>query len=68
MNFAPVQYDQDHLARYSALFGTCFPGAGKFTPDYLAWLYLANPDGKAVGFDAWDGERLAAHYVCAPAP
>ena len=67
MNFAPVQYDQDHLARYSALFGACFPGVGKFTPDYLAWLYLANPDGKAVGFDAWDGERLAAHYVCVPA-
>jgi len=67
MNFAPVQYDQDHLARYSALFGACFPGVGKFTPDYLAWLYLANPDGKALGFDAWDGERLAAHYVCVPA-
>ena len=67
MNFAPVQYDQEHLARYSALFGACFPGVGKFTPDYLAWLYLANPDGKAVGFDAWDGERLAAHYVCVPA-
>jgi GNAT superfamily N-acetyltransferase len=27
----------------------------------------ANPDGRAVGFDAWDGERLAAHYVCVPA-
>ena len=67
MRFAPVQYDPETLARYSALFGACFPGANKFTPTYLAWLYVANPDGAAVGFDAWDGEQLAAHYVCVPA-
>ncbi|MBQ5950382.1 GNAT family N-acetyltransferase [Massilia sp. ST3] len=67
MRFAPVQYDPDTLARYSALFTACFPDSGKFTPGYLAWLYVANPDGAAVGFDAWDGERLAAHYVCIPA-
>jgi GNAT superfamily N-acetyltransferase len=67
MRFAPVQLDDATLARYGALFAACFPGTGKFTPAYLAWLYVANPDGKAVGFDAWDGERLAAHYVCVPA-
>lgn len=67
MRFAPVQLDDATLARYGTLFSACFPGTDKFTPDYLAWLYVANPDGKAVGFDAWDGERLAAHYVCVPA-
>jgi GNAT superfamily N-acetyltransferase len=67
MRFSPVQLDDATLARYGALFAACFPGTGKFTPAYLAWLYVANPDGKAVGFDAWDGERLAAHYVCVPA-
>lgn len=67
MRFAPVQLDQATLARYGALFAACFPGVDKFTPGYLAWLYVANPDGQAVGFDAWDGERLAAHYVCIPA-
>jgi GNAT superfamily N-acetyltransferase len=67
MRFAPVQLDDATLARYGELFAACFPGVGKFTPTYLAWLYLANPDGQAVGFDAWDGERLAAHYVCIPA-
>jgi GNAT superfamily N-acetyltransferase len=67
MRFAPVQHDPATLSRYGALFAACFPGVDKFTPAYLDWLYLANPDGAAVGYDAWDGERLAAHYVCVPA-
>lgn len=66
LTFAPVRYDDDALARYATLFAACFPGANKFTPDYLRWLYADNPDGTAVGYDAWDGERLAAHYVCVP--
>jgi GNAT superfamily N-acetyltransferase len=67
MRYAPVQHDDATLARYGDLFTACFPGTSKFTPAYLAWLYVANPDGQAVGYDAWDGERLAAHYVCIPA-
>lgn len=67
MRFAPVRNDPATLAQYGALFAACFPGTNKFTPAYLDWLYVANPDGAAVGFDAWDGERLAAHYVCVPA-
>ena len=35
--------------------------------EYLDWLYCKNPDGPAIGFDAWDGNQLAAHYVCVPA-
>lgn len=67
LRFAPVQNDPATLARYGALFASCFPGADKFSPAYLDWLYVANPDGAAVGYDAWDGDRLAAHYVCVPA-
>lgn len=67
LNFAPVRNDPATLAKYGALFAACFPGTDKFTPAYLDWLYVANPDGAAVGYDAWDGERLAAHYVCVPA-
>jgi GNAT superfamily N-acetyltransferase len=67
LRYAPVQYDAALLARYGDLFKACFPATSKFTPAYLEWLYVANPDGRALGFDAWDGERLAAHYVCVPA-
>jgi GNAT superfamily N-acetyltransferase len=67
LRFTPVQLDPATLATYGALFTACFPMTDKFTPGYLQWLYVDNPDGRAVGFDAWDGERLAAHYVCIPA-
>lgn len=67
MRIAPIQNDPATLARYGSLFAACFPGVDKFDPAYLAWLYAANPDGPAVGMDAWDGDRLAAHYVCIPA-
>ena len=67
MELRPLQFDAKVMAHYCALFAVCFPGNSKFTLAYLHWLYQANPDGHAVGFDAWDGERLAAHYVCVPA-
>ena len=56
----------EQLAAYSALLGKVFGDAPKFTPQALAWRYRDNPDGQVVGFDAWDGERLAAHYVTCP--
>jgi GNAT superfamily N-acetyltransferase len=67
LRFAPLRTDAGALASYGELFKACFPMTAKFTPAYLDWLYVANPDGRAVGYDAWDGERLAAHYVCVPA-
>ncbi len=68
LEFRPVEVGAAALRRYQALFAACFPGAAdKFSPDYLRWLYADNPDGHAVGYDAWDGEILAAHYVCVPA-
>lgn len=56
----------EQLNAYSALLGKVFGEAPKFTPQALAWRYRDNPDGLVVGFDAWDGERLAAHYVTCP--
>jgi GNAT superfamily N-acetyltransferase len=67
MQFVPIEFDEKALASYSALFSACFPGTDRFTPAYLAWLYRDNPDGRAFGFDAREGDTLAAHYVCVPA-
>ena len=67
MEFAPIQFSPAALEEYRALFAACFPGATHFTSAYLQWLYLGNPDGNAVGFDAREGGVLAAHYVCIPA-
>lgn len=67
MNLRPIQYDATALTRYQALFSQCFTASDKFRPCSLSWLYQENPEGKAIGFDAWDGDQLAAHYVCVPA-
>ena len=54
------------LRAYGALLSKVFGEAPKFTPEALAWRYRDNPDGQVVGFDAWDGERLVAHYLTCP--
>ena len=33
---------------------------------YLTWQYVDNPDGEAIGYNAWDGDALVAHYACLP--
>lgn len=67
MEFRPVECTAEATARYQQLLLACFPGTDKFSPAYIDWLYRENPDGRVVGFDAWEGEELAAHYVCIPA-
>jgi hypothetical protein len=43
-----------------------FSAATHITPAFLDWEYNQNPAGKAVGFNAYDGDVLAAHYVTIP--
>lgn len=38
----------------------------RLTEAYLTWQYVDNPDGEAIGYNAWDGDVLAAHYACMP--
>lgn len=64
---SPIQFEPEIMFRYINLFSECFPAAGKFNLNYLEWLYKCNPCGKAIGFDAWDEDKLVAHYVVAPA-
>ena len=66
ISFQPMQFDEQTLSAYQRLFEVCFPATNKYSSTYLRWLYLDNPVGQAVGFDAWDGDRLAAHYACIP--
>lgn len=67
MEIRPIQFDEGSLKSYEALFAQCFPPSAKFGMHALRWLYTQNPAGHAVGFDAWEGDTLAAHYVCVPA-
>lgn len=66
MEFRRVEVNVESLNTYGSLFAECFPGATHLDSRYLAWLYRDNPVGRVVGFDAWEGDELAAHYVCIP--
>jgi hypothetical protein len=38
----------------------------KLTPQYLEWIYKQNPNGEVIGFNAYNENRLAAHYALIP--
>lgn len=60
--------DASRFNAYLRLFKQCFPNANKYTYQYLKWLYLDNPFGSAIGFDALVGDQVVAHYAVIPAP
>lgn len=62
----PVRFDEEMISTYVQLFAKCFPTSRKFSYAYLNWLYKLNPIGRAVGFDAWHGDVLTAHYLGVP--
>lgn len=64
----PIGFSDEAIQIYCKLFAECFPLSAKYSFDYLRWLYCENPSGRAVGFDGWSGDVLAAHYACIPAP
>jgi GNAT superfamily N-acetyltransferase len=61
----PAGTAPEQLAAYADLLESVFQ-TGKYSEAALAWRYRDNPAGAVVGADAWDGERLAAHYVACP--
>src|SRR5688572_23378942 len=61
-----VTTDDAGLGATAKLLRATFPGVPKFTERFLQWQYRSNPDGPIVGFSAWRGEELAAHYVVQP--
>ena len=61
----PTGTEPAQLAAYAGLLGEVF-GGDRFTSGALGWRYRDNPAGAVIGVDAWDGERLAAHYVTCP--
>ena len=62
----PVTTDDATIAKMTALLRAVFPNSSHFTEDVLRWQYRDNPSGEAVGFNAWLGDELAAHYVTIP--
>jgi GNAT superfamily N-acetyltransferase len=59
----PIETDAGSLDAYRALLGVT---SAPYEREYLRWLYADNPWGQAVGFNAYAGDELAAHYATIP--
>lgn len=62
----PVNVADPDIVEMAELLRVVFPDAEHFTTEVVRWQYKDNPDGQVVGFNAWSGEVLAAHYVTIP--
>jgi GNAT superfamily N-acetyltransferase len=54
------------LSEVEVLLHQAFPEAHQLDHAYLRWSYLENPDGHALGFNAYHDGSLAAHFVTQP--
>ena len=64
--FRPLELTEPELVATSDLLRRVFPHAPHLTPAYLRWLYVDNPDGRALGYNAYLEGRLIGH--CAGSP
>lgn len=65
-DFKPISSAMGEIREISELLTNVFPDTDKFTSEFLKWQYLDNPMGTVVGFNAFEGEELAAHYATIP--
>lgn len=64
--YKELSLTDDELQDTVNLLKVCFPTSDKFSFEYLDWLYVKNPAGKAVGFNAYCNDKLVGHYSCTP--
>jgi hypothetical protein len=54
------------LEKVTDLLRRVWPKIRRFNLPYIEWLYRDNPDGGAIGYNAFYGDEVAAHYVVIP--
>lgn len=54
------------LARSASMLRAAMPRAAHMNAEFLAWQYVANPAGTALGLEAFDGDRVVSHCVVQP--
>src|SRR5437016_3089868 len=66
MDYKLIQVVRDNLTVHAKFLSEVFKGTTKYSEDFLDWQYYQNPQGNVVGYDAYLGDQLAAHYVTIP--
>jgi GNAT superfamily N-acetyltransferase len=62
----PLDLTPAGIERLARLLAVVFPATTHLTAAYLDWLYVRNPAGRAIGFDAVKDGELVGHYVLIP--
>jgi hypothetical protein len=64
--FRQVDTSSQGVDEVSLLLTNVFGKSAGLSAPYLQWLYVDNPAGPVVGFNAFAGDQLAAHYATVP--
>ncbi|MFD2564528.1 MULTISPECIES: GNAT family N-acetyltransferase [Aquimarina] len=64
--FKPIQTDDNSIEEISNVLQGTFPNTKKFTKEFVRWQYADNPIGPMIGYNAYLGDQLAAHYALMP--
>ncbi len=64
--FELLDLSNNGISDISNLLTLVFGEKAGFSPAFVDWEYNQNPVGKAIGFNAFSGDTLAAHYVTQP--
>ena len=58
--------NQKEIVKVTKLLNTVFPKQKNIDKNYINWLYLLNPDGKAITYNAKCKDEIIAHYSVIP--
>jgi ribosomal protein S18 acetylase RimI-like enzyme len=61
--FELLEFDARGYGQMSDLLRLVFPKARHLTPRYLEWHYGRNPDGRAIGCNAFVGDKMVGHMA-----
>ena len=64
--FRLIDHSDEELKRTSALLRLVFRKARHLTPRYLRWKYVDNPEGLAVGCNAYAGDEIVGTMTAVP--
>ena len=64
--YKKVQTSESELNACNELLSITFPKSKIYNDAYIGWEYAYNPEGEILGFNAWDGNEIIAHYAAQP--
>lgn len=66
LRIEPLKTDDVSLQELSVFLSKVFPKTTRFNLPFLKWQYASCPDGKMIGTNAYDGDKLVSHFAALP--